>query len=131
MSLFCFHKTSNFEIKRCDKWVRFMTTHSTINKKETKLMKRFFSSNIIFIVLLIILGSQANNILFIKQEFNEFEAEIDAKISHLRDIIDRIQKGENLDISKELGTGVDEKEKEWFKVIEQVINQDERWERIK
>ncbi|EMR08487.1 hypothetical protein PNEG_03313 [Pneumocystis murina B123] len=108
-----------------------MTTRSTISKKETKLIKKSFNSNIIFIVLLIILGSQANNILSIKQEFNEFETQIDAKISHLRDLIDRIQRGENLDISKELGTGIEEKEKEWSKVIEQVINEDDQWEQIK
>ncbi|QSL64534.1 hypothetical protein MERGE_001835 [Pneumocystis wakefieldiae] len=129
--MFYFHKISDLKIKRCNKWARSMMTRSTINKEDTKLIKKKINSNIIFIVFFFIIGSQANSILSIKQEFNEFEAQIDAKISHLRDLIDRIQRGENIDISKELGTGIEEKEKEWSKVIEQVINQDDQWEEIK
>ncbi|KAG5437068.1 hypothetical protein PCANB_001189 [Pneumocystis canis] len=84
-----------------------------------------------FIVLFTILGSQAIHVLSIKQEFNEFETQIDAKISLLRDIIDRIQKGENVHISKELGTGIKEKEKEWSDVMQQIIEEDDRWQQSK
>lgn len=116
---FWIYKKSNFQpyrifndrIHLLDEWNRYMTTRT---KKESKLIKQYRNSNIMFIVLLTILGSQAIHVLSIKQEFNEFETQIDAKISLLRDIIDRIQRGEDVDVSKELGTGVNKQEKEWL-----------------
>ncbi|KAG4304604.1 hypothetical protein PORY_001997 [Pneumocystis oryctolagi] len=94
-------------------------------KKEPKRIKRLNDSNIVFIVLLTVLGSQAIHVLSIKQEFKEFEEQIDAKISLLRNVIDRIQRGEEVDVPRELGTGVVEKEKEWSDVMQQIIEQNE------
>ncbi|KAG5518189.1 hypothetical protein PMAC_003375 [Pneumocystis sp. 'macacae'] len=122
-SSFLFFRVLDDRIHLLDEWNRYMMTHT--KKEESKLIKQPRNSNIMFVVLLTVLGSQAIHVLSIKQEFNEFETQIDTKISLLRDIIDRIQRGEDVDVSKELGTGVKKQEKEWSDVMQQIIENEQ------
>ncbi len=49
----------------------------------------------------------------LRNEFSAFSRRADAKIALLKEIIERIQKGERVDVEGLLGTGDREREKEW------------------
>ena len=49
----------------------------------------------------------------LRNEFSNFNRKSDAKIALLKDVIERIQKGEEVDVAGILGTGDPEQEREW------------------
>lgn len=49
----------------------------------------------------------------LRNEFAAFSRRADAKIGLLKEIIERVQKGETVDVEGLLGTGDYQKEKEW------------------
>ena len=49
----------------------------------------------------------------LKHEFTNFSRKADAKIGLLREVIERLHQGEDVDIEGLLGTGDKEKEREW------------------
>ena len=51
--------------------------------------------------------------LALRNEFTVFSRRADAKIGLLKDVIERVQRGEEVDVKGLLGTGDPEKEKEW------------------
>lgn len=51
--------------------------------------------------------------LTLRNEFSSFNRKADAKIALLKDVLDRIQRGEQVDVEKVLGTGDEEQEQEW------------------
>jgi hypothetical protein len=58
-------------------------------------------------------GSQAIQILWLKQEWAHEMRKAEAKIGKLREVIERVHKGENVDVEAVLGTGVPGEEEEW------------------
>lgn len=51
--------------------------------------------------------------LTLKNEYSQFSRKADAKIKLLKDVLDKVQRGENVDVEKVLGTGDEEQEQEW------------------
>ena len=51
--------------------------------------------------------------LALKSEYSTSSSKADAKIKLLKDVLDRVQRGENVDVEKALGTGDEEQEQEW------------------
>lgn len=51
--------------------------------------------------------------LALKNEHSTFSRKADAKIKLLKDVLDKVQRGENVDVEKALGTGDEEQEQEW------------------
>ena len=66
-----------------------------------------------YIVLALLVGSQAIQILWLKQERALATRRAEAKIALLREVVERVQRGEDVDIEGILGTGVEGWEKEW------------------
>lgn len=66
-----------------------------------------------FIVVFLLIGSQAIQIISVRNELSTYNRKADAKISLLKEVIERVQKGENVDVQGLLGTGDKAKEKEW------------------
>ena len=60
-----------------------------------------------------LIGSQAIQIISLRNELVAYTRKADAKISLLKEVIERVQKGENVDVQGLLGTGDKAKEKEW------------------
>ncbi|KAL8672935.1 MAG: hypothetical protein Q9168_002610, partial [Polycauliona sp. 1 TL-2023] len=52
-------------------------------------------------------------LLALRNEFTAYSRRADAKIALLKEVIERVQKGEDVDVKGLLGTGDPEKEKEW------------------
>jgi Family of unknown function (DUF5321) len=63
--------------------------------------------------LAIFCGSQAIQVIYVKNDATDRKRSSESKIRLLGDIVERIKAGEPLDLKRELGTGDPEKEKEW------------------
>ncbi|KAF2440802.1 hypothetical protein P171DRAFT_109037 [Karstenula rhodostoma CBS 690.94] len=66
-----------------------------------------------YIVLALLVGSQAIQILWLKQERALTTRRAEAKMGILREVVERVQRGEDVDVEGILGTGVEGREKEW------------------
>ena len=66
-----------------------------------------------YIIIFLLIGSQAIQILGMRQQFTAFSRKADTRIELLREVIERIKKGEEVDVEGVLGTGNPEKEQEW------------------
>lgn len=49
----------------------------------------------------------------LRNDFRSFSRKSEAKISLLKEVIERVQSGEDVDVEGLLGTGDEEKEREW------------------
>jgi len=59
------------------------------------------------------IGSQAIQQLILKQEHAEFLRKTDGRIAVLREVIERLGRGEDVNVERMLGTGVEAEEKSW------------------
>ena len=66
-----------------------------------------------FIVMFLLIGSNAINLIGLRKDFANYSRRADAKIALLREAIERVQAGEDVDVKRLLGTGDPEKEQEW------------------
>jgi hypothetical protein len=66
-----------------------------------------------YIILGLLVGSQAIQILWLKQDKGHSLRKAEAKIGLLKEVIERVQKGEDVPVESMLGTGNAESEKEW------------------
>lgn len=64
-----------------------------------------------------LIGSQSINLLLLRNEWQVFSRQADAKIARLKEVIQRVQNGEDVDVEKELGTGDEVAEREWAEGI--------------
>ncbi|OAL36187.1 hypothetical protein AYO20_04601 [Fonsecaea nubica] len=81
-----------------------------------------------FIWIYILIGSQAIRIIGVKNEFMAFSRRADVKIEKLREVVKRLQNGEEVDVEKILGTGDDKQEREWEEVLEELQREDRVWQ---
>ncbi|KAF2274589.1 uncharacterized protein EI97DRAFT_353780, partial [Westerdykella ornata] len=77
-----------------------------------------------FIVLSLLVGSQAIQILWLKRERNHYMRRAEAKMDVLREVIEKVQNGEDVDVEKELGTGNAQAEQEWKEVLKDIENEE-------
>ena len=66
-----------------------------------------------YIIIFILIGSQAIRMIALKNEYNSYLRSTDAKIRLLKEVIGKIQRGEEVDVEKMLGTGDARVEREW------------------
>lgn len=63
--------------------------------------------------MFLLIGSNAMQLLALRNEFTTYSRRADAKIGLLKEVIERVQKGEDVDVKGLLGTGNPEEEKQW------------------
>lgn len=63
----------------------------------------------------------------LRNEFATFIRRADAKIDLLREVIEKVQNGEDVDVEGLLGAGNIEKEQEWEEVLKEIEKEDELW----
>ncbi|KAL1954496.1 hypothetical protein VTO42DRAFT_1107 [Malbranchea cinnamomea] len=73
-----------------------------------------------FIVMAILIGSQAIRILSVRNDYDNFVRTTDAKIRKLREVIEKLNRGEEIDVREALGTGNPDAEAEWKQIIEEL-----------
>ena len=66
-----------------------------------------------YIVIFILIGSMSVNLIALKQDFAQTMRRADVRIAKLKEVVERIQRGETVDVEKELGTGDPVRELQW------------------
>lgn len=66
-----------------------------------------------FICIFLLIGSMSIQQIALKKSFETFMRQSDVRIGLLREVVEKLQKGEEVDVEKVLGTGDAEKEIEW------------------
>lgn len=74
-----------------------------------------------YIIMFTLIGSQAIRMLTLKNDFTAYTRSTDAKIELLKEVIERVKKGEKVDVEKLLGTGDEAREKEWEEGITMML----------
>ncbi|EXJ57027.1 hypothetical protein A1O7_07371 [Cladophialophora yegresii CBS 114405] len=81
-----------------------------------------------FIWIYILIGSQAIRIMGLKNEFMAYSRKADVKIQQLREVVEKLQRGEEVDVEKILGTGDETQEREWEEALEELQREDRVWQ---
>ncbi|KAK6001462.1 hypothetical protein QM012_002793 [Aureobasidium pullulans] len=84
-----------------------------------------------FIVIALLIGSNAIQMIALRNERQGFTRKTEAKIALLRETIDRVHRGEDVDVERVLGTGDPEKEKEWEQVMQELESDNILWKKKK
>ena len=66
-----------------------------------------------FIIIFLLIGSQSIRIIGLQNEHDAYIRKMNAKLEVLKKVIEGIQRGEDVDVEKMLGTGDVQKEREW------------------
>ena len=81
-----------------------------------------------FIWISLFIGSQAIRIIGVQNEYNTFMRKAELKIAKLREVIEKLHKGEEVDVEKVLGTGDETQEVEWEEALREIENEDRMWQ---
>lgn len=81
--------------------------------KRSKKKSKEWNPATFFIVIFLLIGSMSIQMISLKKEFEAFTRRADVKIALLREVVEKLQKGEEVDVEKELGAGDAEKEEAW------------------
>ena len=66
-----------------------------------------------FIVIFLLIGSMSINMITLRKDFTTYMRRSETRIGILREVVERLQKGEDFDVEKALGTGDAQQEDEW------------------
>ncbi|KAL4941195.1 hypothetical protein BDV06DRAFT_194990 [Aspergillus oleicola] len=80
-----------------------------------------------YIIIFILIGSQAIRMIVLKNEYKGYVRSTDAKIRLLREVIEKVKRGEDVDVRKLLGTGDVGVEREWDEVLREIEREDSLW----
>ncbi|KAL9044692.1 MAG: hypothetical protein Q9214_002186 [Letrouitia sp. 1 TL-2023] len=64
----------------------------------------------------------------LRNDYIAFSRKTDAKIALLREVIEKIRRGEEVDVKGLLGTGNKEKEQDWENALKEIEEQDRLWQ---
>ena len=81
-----------------------------------------------FIWIYLLIGSQAIRILTIKNESIQNNRIADQKLRQLREVIERLENGEDVDVEKLLGTGNETAEQEWEQALKELESEERLWQ---
>ncbi|KAH6627704.1 hypothetical protein F5144DRAFT_603957 [Chaetomium tenue] len=73
-----------------------------------------------FIFIFLLIGSMSIQMIALRKDFATFMRQSDVRIGLLREVVEKLQKGEEVDVEKALGTGDAEKELEWEQVLREI-----------
>ncbi|KAI1467169.1 uncharacterized protein F4812DRAFT_51715 [Daldinia caldariorum] len=77
-----------------------------------------------YIIIFLFIGSMAIQMIVLKKDFETFMRRSEVRIGTLREVVEKLQRGEEVDVEKALGTGDAEKEKEWEEVLREIERDD-------
>lgn len=66
-----------------------------------------------YIVIFLFIGSISIQMIAMRRNFENFMRQSDVRIGLLREVVEKLQKGETVDVEKALGAGDQQKEHEW------------------
>ena len=80
---------------------------------EKKPKSREWNPATFYIIIFLLIGSNAIQMIALRRDFATFMRQSDVRIGLLREVVEKIQKGEKVDVERVLGTGDPQKEKDW------------------
>ncbi|KAH8166462.1 hypothetical protein CIB48_g1756 [Xylaria polymorpha] len=83
-----------------------------------------------FIVIFLFIGSMSIQMIALKRDYATFMRRAEVRIGLLREVVEKLQRGEEVDVEKTLGTGDAEKELQWEEVLRE-LEQDDILKNIK
>lgn len=67
----------------------------------------------------------------IQTDFDEHMRKADLKLNKLRQVVQKLQKGEAVDVERALGTGDEIQEQEWEDALRELVEEDRVWQNNK
>ncbi|KAI1105918.1 hypothetical protein F4804DRAFT_90318 [Jackrogersella minutella] len=77
-----------------------------------------------FIIIFLFIGSMSIQLIALKKQSENFMRRSEVRVGLLREVIEKLQKGEEVDVEKTLGTGDAEKEKGWEDILREIERDD-------
>lgn len=105
---------------------RFLRPNTPSTSKPTT--KKPINPATFFIWIYLLIGSQAIRIIGIQNEFKTFTRRADLQLAKLREVVERLQRGEDVDVEKILGTGIESEETEWERALKELESEDRIWQ---
>ncbi|KAL2159584.1 hypothetical protein VTH06DRAFT_2153 [Thermothelomyces fergusii] len=90
------------------------------NRKKTKVQQRGWNPATFFIIIFLLIGSMAIQMISLRKDFETFMRQSGVKIDQLREVVEKLQRGEEVDVEEALGTGDAQKELEWEQVLREI-----------
>ncbi|KAI1822661.1 hypothetical protein F4861DRAFT_540710 [Xylaria intraflava] len=92
--------------------------------EKKKVKSKEWNPATFFIVIFLFIGSMSIQMIALKRDFATFTRRADVRIGLLREVVERLQRGEVFDVEKALGTGDEQKELEWEQVLREIERDD-------
>lgn len=83
------------------------------NRQALKQYGKQWNPATFFIVIFLLIGSMSIQMITLRNSFDRYMRISQVRIGLLREVVERIQNGEKVDVEKLLGTGDEEKEADW------------------
>ncbi|CAJ2509951.1 Uu.00g058510.m01.CDS01 [Anthostomella pinea] len=77
-----------------------------------------------FIVIFLFIGSMSIQMIALRRDFATFTRRAEVRIGLLREVVEKLQKGEAVDVEKTLGTGDAEQEQAWDEILKAIERDD-------
>jgi hypothetical protein len=90
--------------------------HEPVNWGPIKKLKRVrpgWNPATFFIIIFLLIGSMSINMIALRKDFTTFMRRSETRIGLLREVVEKLQRGEDVDVEKALGTGDPQQEEEW------------------
>ncbi|KAL7900813.1 hypothetical protein HDV63DRAFT_402216 [Trichoderma sp. SZMC 28014] len=94
------------------------------NRKLKTKEKKDWNPATYFIVMFLFIGSMSIQMIALRNQTERYMRQSSLRIAQLREVVQRIQNGEDVDVERILGTGDPQKETEWEEVL-RAIERDE------
>lgn len=113
-------------------WQNLIPKHFRSSRKRPFTWKEWWTKEwnpaSIWIAFALVIGSNAINTLVLRRDIADFTRRADAKIALLREVLEKVQKGEAVEVERILGTGRQEDEKEWEEALKEIEEEDRTWQ---
>ncbi|OJD12661.1 hypothetical protein AJ78_06783 [Emergomyces pasteurianus Ep9510] len=106
---------------------KFLRNRSLRGTETTQRKSRGPNPATFYVIIFTLIGSQAIRMIMLRNEYANYTRSADAKIRLLKEVIERIQKGEDVDVKRLLGTGDEAKEREWEEVLREIEQEESLW----
>ncbi|CAM1502927.1 Fc.00g077030.m01.CDS01 [Cosmosporella sp. VM-42] len=77
-----------------------------------------------FIAIFLLIGSMSIQMIALRSSFDRYMRQSEIKIGRLREVVEKIQNGEQVDVEKALGTGDPNKESDWEEMLKAIERDD-------
>jgi len=110
-------------------WENIIPTTFRSKTKELVTLKEKKPTNpaTYFIWIYLLIGSQAIRIVQVKNDYATFSRKSDLQLEKLREVVRKLQAGEEVDVEKVLGTGVPEEEEAWEQALREIQEEERVW----